>query len=63
MLEVQVTGKNGRYGFLTAGSDDAYYITANKDGYQEFKSKLMKITTKRKEQILGEDIYLKQLNK
>jgi len=56
MVEAQVTDRFGRYGFLV--DDNIYYVTANKEGYQEHKGKNVDLTDKRAEDIIDQNIYL-----
>ncbi len=57
MLEAQVTDKYGRYGFLV--DNNAYFIVASKEGYQDNKTAVINLTHKKAEDIFGFDLWLK----
>jgi len=58
MLEVQVTDKKGRYGFLAG--ENIYYLTGNKDGYHEYKTNTIDLRGKQSGDIISEDISLQE---
>ena len=57
MLEAQVTDKYGRYGFLV--DNNAYFIAASKEGYQDNKTAVVDLTHKKAQDIFGFDLWLK----
>lgn len=46
LLETQVTGANGVYGFFA--SDNVYFVTAEKQGFEKYKSEDMDLTKREK---------------
>ncbi|MBI5765831.1 hypothetical protein HZA71_01225, partial [Candidatus Falkowbacteria bacterium] len=58
MLEVQITDKHGRYGFLN--SDNIYYLAANKKNYKEYKSEDIDLRGKKTDEVVGQDIALER---
>jgi hypothetical protein len=58
MLEAYVTDTHGRYGFLAG--NNVYYITAEKDGYEGYKTENMDLS-KGEVKVVGKDMPLKSL--
>ncbi len=57
MLEVQVTDKYGRYGFLV--ENNSYFVTASKEGYKDSKTDVIDLTNKKANDVFGFDLWLK----
>lgn len=60
LLETQITDSRGRYGFLA--SKNLYFVTADKPGFERFKSEDIDLT-KTKEQTIERPIKLKKAEK
>ncbi|HLD28114.1 MAG TPA: carboxypeptidase-like regulatory domain-containing protein, partial [Patescibacteria group bacterium] len=58
MLEAQVTDRYGRYGFLAEG--EAYYLTADKDGYKRHKTVIMEKGKEDVDELVARDMSLEQ---
>ncbi len=58
MLESFVTDKKGRYGFLVGNS--VYYLTAEKPGYDQYKSNNIDLTKRGHDEVIKQDILLKK---
>jgi len=59
LLETRVTDARGRYAFLV--NNNIYYLTAEKNGYQAFKSDDINLVEKGRDTIVGFDINLQRL--
>ncbi len=58
MLEVQITDKHGRYGFLAG--DNINYLAAIKDGNKDYKSENIDLRGKKTDEVVGQDIALER---
>ncbi|MEI6627367.1 MAG: carboxypeptidase-like regulatory domain-containing protein, partial [bacterium] len=59
MLDYQVTDKAGRYGFITdENAATSFYVTSNKDGYQNYKSENVSLADEKAMEKINRDIEL-----